>query len=140
MTLLTCMHSVVLMNAIVDFSTDNSQITSFSGFSTQDDSVSGFHTVDFSSTSSVWTPELSDFQRNIDSDIRSPEERDPNSNVGGNRQNRQMTDNQLSETSATSEADFWSEHLEDVEISDFDEGNGASSHATLKEVHSSVLG
>lgn len=120
----------------MDFSTDNSQISSFSGFSTQEDSDSSVHTVDFSLPSSVRTSELSDFQSDSDSDISSPEERDPNSDVDGsydtdedseddfNSQNSEITDSQLSEASATSEADFWSEDLEDVEIPDFDEESG----------------
>lgn len=120
----------------MDFSTDNSQISSFSGFSTQEDSDSSVHSVDFSLPSSVRTSELSDFQSDSDSDISSPEERDPNSDVDGsydtdedseddfNSQNSEITDSQLSEASATSEADFWSEDLEDVEIPDFDEESG----------------
>lgn len=124
----------------MDFSTDNSQISSFSGFSTQEDSDSSVHTVDFSLPSSVRTSELSDFQSDSDSDISSPEERDPNSDVDGsydtdedifpdseddfNSQNGEITDSQLSEASATPEADFWSEDLEDVEIPDFDEESG----------------
>lgn len=62
-------------------SQDNSQISSFSGFSTQEDIDSSVHTVDFSSPSSVRTSELSDFQSDSDSDIRSPEERDPKFDV-----------------------------------------------------------
>lgn len=125
----------------MDSSSDNSQISSFSGFSTQEDSDSSVHTVDFSSPSFVWTSELSDFQSDSDSDICSPEERDPKSDVEEsndtyedifldsevnlNSQNSEITDSQLSEASATPEADSWSEDLEDVEIPHFGEDSGS---------------
>lgn len=83
---------------------------------------------------------MSDFQSDNDSDISSPEERDPNSDVDEsndtdedifpdseddfNSQNGEITDSQLSEASGTSEADFWSENLEEVEIPDLDEDSG----------------
>lgn len=125
----------------MDSSSNNSQISSFSGFSTQEDSDSSVHTVDFSSPSVVWTSELSDFQSDSDSDICSPEERDPKSDVEEsngtyedifpdsevdlNSQNSEITDSQLSEVSATPEADSWSKDLEDVEIPHFGEDSGS---------------
>lgn len=125
----------------MDSSSNNSQISSFSGFSTQEDSDSSVHTVDFSSPSFVWTSELSDFQSDSDSDICSPEERDPKSDVEEsngtyedifpdsevdlNSQNSEITDSQLSEVSATPEADSWSKDLEDVEIPHFGEDSGS---------------